>query len=426
MMRATITVAVLLALAIQVPTSPTAARAASPSSVSGAQSLLMDPSVRAGGMGRASSAVFWGMEPNAWSNPALLPYNSGFRYERGRTQLIPDLANDVYYTSKRVTAAFAGIGFQIAGRPLDGVGGHQLDYGVAYATDVDGNVVGSFHSIEEIESFGAGINLLEASEHFLRAIGRDVPAVSRYGDVSVGWAEKKTRVDLAPASVTLDGIAGLGSTMTHDSGVLFRLTPYNSIDYPGSLPGLDRIASLRIDVSYGRSTLNYDDARISYIDHSQSDPVARIHRTGWAARAAIGFPSAARESMRRSGLGWLPDWISPLVQGGKAWDRELPMILDPATNSHLTGSTIRDEGWEVTFANIYSVRRGHIEDPDGFIIGDTSGWSVGLRWGNLAGFSYDEATVPQSIFLGPVHRKAVSFFVDPLQVWSKLRSRPMI
>ena len=425
-MRSTAAAAWLLALAIQGSALPSSALATSVVPASGAQSLLIDPSVRAAGMGRASSAVFWGMEPNAWSNPALLPYNRGFRYERGRTQLVPDLADDVYYTSKRLTASFAGVGVQVAGRPFGGIGGHRLDYGVSFATDVDGNIIGSFQSFEEIQSFGAALSFFEASEHLLRALGKDAPGLSRFGDVSIGWAEKKTRVALAPASVTLDGIAAEGSTTTHDSGVLFRFTPYNSIDYPGSLPGIDRFVSLRLDASHGRSTLNYDDARVHYIDPSLSDPVLRTHRTGWAVHAALDLPSAAHLAMQRHGLGWLPEWITPLIQAGKAWDREQPMILDPTTGSHVTGSTIKDDGWEVTFANIYSIRRGRVEDPDDLIVGKTSGWSVGLRWGDLAGFSYDEATVPQSIFLDPVHRKAVSFFFDPFRAWSKLRSRGTI
>jgi len=376
-----------------------------PALQSGAQSLLVDPSVRAAGMGRASSAVFWGMEPNGWSNPALL---------------VPDLADDVHFTSKRVTAGFWGLGVLVAGRPIDGVGGMRLDYGETVATDAEGNPVGSFRSFEDIESFGAAVSGLEFSEHVLRAFGKDVP-LSRWGDVSVGWAEKKTHVFFAPALVTLDGREAAGLVITHDSGVLFRLTPYNSIDYPGRLDGLDRVASLRMDVSHGRSTLNYDDATISYIDEDQDDPILRTHRTGWGVRAAIGLSPLTRRALERRGLGWLPDWISPLVQWGRAWDRDLPMILDPDTDAHVTGSTIKNEGWEVTFANIYSIRRGRVEDPDGQIVGSTSGWSLGVQFMDVAGFSYDEATVPQSIFLGPVHRKASTFFVNPIRLWSALR-----
>jgi hypothetical protein len=39
----------------------------------------LDPSVRATGMGRAGVAVFWGVDPNYWSNPALGGYLQGIR-----------------------------------------------------------------------------------------------------------------------------------------------------------------------------------------------------------------------------------------------------------------------------------------------------------------------------------------------------------
>ncbi len=31
------------------------------------------------------------------------------------------------------------------------------------------------------------------------------------------------------------------------------------------------------------------------------------------------------------------------------------------------------------------------------------------------GFSYDHATIPQSAYLGPVQRKSVTFYIDPIR-----------
>ena len=97
------------------------------------------------------------------------------------------------------------------------------------------------------------------------------------------------------------------------------------------------------------------------------------------------------------------------------------MIRDKTTDAHVLGTEIKDTGWELTFANIYSIRRGRIEDPEGEIVGPTSGWSLGLQVRDLAGFSYDRATVPQSIYLGPVDRKAMTFFINPVRVWAALK-----
>jgi len=388
---------------------------------SGAQSLLINPSVRASGMGHASSAVFWGSEPNAWSNPALLAHERGVRYERARTQLVPELAKDVYFTTKRLTAGCWGVGIQLAGKPIDGVGSSRLDYGSSEGTDADGNPTGSFSSHEEIASFTGGVSALEFAEHLWKAMGGDAPRMSRFGDVSLGWATKKTHVSLAPALVTLDNRAGEGNVTTHDSGLLFRVTPYNAIDDAGWIAGLDRLAKLRVDVGYARSTLNYDDATISYIDESQADPILRTHRTGWAVRGAAALPSSAERWLEGSHLGWLTRWFSPLVGWGKAWDRQLPLILDPGTGFHERGTIVKNSGWEVTIANVYTIRRGWVEDRESTIVGQTSGWSLGLQSADLGGFSYDQATVPQSIYLGPVTRKSFSVFVNPIGAWRALR-----
>ncbi len=413
-------IAASLAVALLLPLFP---RASSGSVIaeSGAQSLFVDPSVRAGGMGRASSAVFWGNDPNYWSNPALLTFHHGIRYEWGKTQLVPDLATGVYFTSKRLTAGYWGLGLLVAGKPLNNVGGIRLDYGTSVATDVDGNPIGTFTSYEEIQSVAGAANILEFTEHVLKAAGARPPEASRFLDVGLGWTEKRTHVSLAPAQVTQDQLSGRGNTTTHDSGILFRLTPYNAIDYAGLLPGLDHLARIRADVSYGRSTQNYDDATITYLDVSQRDPVLRVHRTGWATHVALGLSSGAQQALRERGLGWLPAWISPLISWGKAWDRELPMIRDPTTGDRLLGSEIKDSGWELTLANIYSIRRGWIDDRVGTVVGGTSGWSLGLQLRDWMGFSYDRATVPQSIYLKPVHRKAFTVYVDPIKAWAAVR-----
>ena len=388
---------------------------------SGAQSLFIDPSVRASAMGGSSGGVFWGDAPNYWSNPALLGSRRGVVYEWGRTQLVPDLAADVFFTTKRLTMGGWGLGIMMAGKPTDKVGGLKLNYGESFATDADGNIIGTFTSYEETQSFGAGANLFEFAEHALAAGGLEAPAISRFGDVGIGWGEKKTHVFFAPTNLTLSNMAAEGYVTTHDSGVLVRLTPYNSIDYAGLLPGLDRLVRSRVDFSYSGSTQNYNRATITYIDPSQSDPIARIQRKGWAAHLALDLPARTHNETESGKLGWLLGCVTPLLSAGTTQDRAVPMIWDAAAGALRSGKRIDHSGWELTFANIYSIRGGKIDDPAGTIQGHTSGWGVALHVKDALGFSYDRATVPQSTYLGPVHRKAVTFYFDPVRAWGLLR-----
>ncbi len=400
---------------------PSLANAQGPYPVSGAQSLLVDASVRASGMGRASNAVFWGDCQNYWSNPALLASEQGVKYEWGRTQLFPELADDVFFTTKRLTAGWWGIGLLAAGWPAKSLGGTRLDYGVSIATDVDGNELGRFTSYEETRSLGAAVSVLELAGHALAASGVRAPPLSRFGDVSIGWTGKKTHVFLAATGLTPTGYQVSGDVTTHDSGILVRATPYNAIDYSGLLPGVDRVVRARVDVSYGGSTQSFNDPRIAYVPGG-SDAVARVQRKGWAAHVAFSFPTRAEEALRSRNLGWLPAWVTPLLAWGKAWDKEVPMILDPAAG-HVRGVRAEKSGWEMTIANIYSIRRGRIEDPAAFTEGRTSGYSLGLHLKNVAGICYDRATIPQAGFLGPVHRKALTLYVNPVTLLAKARGR---
>jgi len=400
---------------------PNLASAQDPYLASGAQSLLLDASVRASGMGRASNAVFWGDCPNYWSNPALLACEEGIKYEWGRTQLVPELADDVFFTTKRLTAGWWGVGLLVAGRPLKSMGGTRLDYGISIATDVDGNELARFTSFEETRSLGAAVSVLELAGHALTAAGVRSPPLTRYGEVSLGWTEKKTHVFLAATGITPTGYQVSGDVTTHDSGILVRATPYNAIDYPGRLPSVERTVRGRVDLSYGGSTQGFDDSRIVYTPGG-SDPVARVQRKGWAVHVAFSFPKRAEDALRARRLGWLPSWVTPLLVWGKAWDREVPMVLDPASG-HLRGERAEKSGWEMTIANIYSIRRGRIEDPAAFTEGRTSGYSLGLHLKNVAGICYDRATIPQAGFLAPAHRKALTLYVNPVTLMAKARGR---
>jgi hypothetical protein len=368
-------------------------------------------------MGRAGVAVFWGGDPNQWVNPALLGYHEGIRYEYGTTQLVPELTNDIFFRSKVLTVGGFGVGVFVAGEPWARVGGLRLDYGESVATDVDGNPIGTYRSFETIETIGVGFSVAQIVENLLRVAGADPPALSRFGDVSLGRAWKDVTVDLAPAWATLDGRAARGESKNRDQGLLVRVTPYNAIDFPGLIPQIENTLRARIDISYGTAAVNYDNnASISYIDQDQSDPFAKLSHWGWAVHADLTLPALTSESNQTKRLGWLRDMITPLVSFGATLEHS-----QPAINDVKSGEEIDLSGWELTLASIFSLRHGHYDDPTGTVIGDTSGWSLGLQLGKVGGFRYDHATVPQSMFLSDVDREGFTVFLDPVRLYQRLR-----
>ncbi len=199
----------------------------------GAQSLLIAPGARSDGMGRAFVAV--ANDANAvWWNPGALAFTTGRDISTMYTKLVPDLADDVFfsYTSyAQHVEGLGGIGFSLC----------YLNYGKSTATDVDGTVTGTFSSYELAPALAYGTELAK--------------------DLGFGVALKFVRVDLAPADLTLDRAKGAGSTFAADIGGLYKLPQWKS--------------------SIGLVVQNLG-PKISYIDADQADPIGRNAKLGVA------------------------------------------------------------------------------------------------------------------------------------------------
>ncbi|HMI30507.1 MAG TPA: PorV/PorQ family protein [Candidatus Limnocylindrales bacterium] len=199
----------------------------------GAQSLLIAPGARADGMGRAFVAV--ANDANAvWWNPGGLAFTTGHDVSTMYTKLVPDLADDVFfsYTSyAQHVEGWGGIGFSLG----------YLSYGQSIATDPDGNELGTFNSYEVAPTLAYGTELMK--------------------DMGFGVSLKLVRVDLAPADKTQDRAAGRGTTFAADLGGLYKIPKWKA--------------------SVGMALQNLG-PNIAYIDQDQSDPLGRNAKLGFA------------------------------------------------------------------------------------------------------------------------------------------------
>lgn len=341
------------------------------------ESLDLDPSVRSSGMGGACNAVFWGRDPDDWANPALLGYASGARYSLSRTQLLPSLAQGIFFRTQRLAVGGGGVGVGIPGN-LNGYGSALLNYGTLPSP------------FEEVRSWGLGVSLSELAATALHVTRDDAPAILRYGDVALGLNDKHVRFSYGPV---VEG-------NTRDYGLLLRATPVNQLEGRPRLP-------LRIDLSYGKSRLNYNGELLPIYDAYY--PTSRISRNGVGAHAVLGMTESMRERLGRRD--WLIRSLSPLVSIGLAGDWE-----------HVTagggepGYRVRRYGGEMSVVNVLHVRLGHVTDRTGDIDGGASGWGLGFNLGDFLGLRYDRASIPQAPGLPRVKRKGVSMFVDLLRV----------
>jgi hypothetical protein len=197
-----------------------------------ALSLAIPPTARANAMGEAYVALADDASA-AWWNPAGLGFLPKKDISLTHSQLVPDLADDVYYDF---------LAFQL---PVKGWGNFAaslvyLTYGESEARGPSGEDLGTFRSFEvaPVLSYGAVIA----------------------NQVGVGLSFKYIRVELAPNLPNIPG-SGEGTTVAVDLGVLWKI--------PGGLVNLG-------------ATLQNLGPNISFIAEDRSDPIYRNLKAGLA------------------------------------------------------------------------------------------------------------------------------------------------
>ncbi len=369
------------------------------------RSMDFETSIRAVGMGVTSCGVTWG-DPEAWGNVATLGRVSGVRWEYGHTQLVPDLASDVFLRSERVLVGAYGVGVEFMGDP-SGLGHLRLDYGLSTMTDGSGNVIGTFSSYETVAASGIGVSLPRLVDGVLALAGRP-SHLADVVDFAGGVAAKRTYMQLAPASQ-----GGAAAADSRDWGLQARLSPLQLLP-PAAAGGLGLRELLVLDLGYGRSVLNASGGQFAFLFGNQSAPPTRMKRSGFAVRAGVNGPWTLRSGSAR----WLAG-LSPLFAVGYASDHD----DNDAGGTGRYAYELDHDGIEVTFANVVTLRHGHYTDRSGEIDGDTSGWGIGVPLGPWAGFRYDHATMPEAAGLSDVKRNGWTAWVDVVRIAADLHGR---
>jgi hypothetical protein len=158
-----------------------------------APSLIISPSARAWGLGQSYVAVADDATAVYW-NPGGLGFLDGTHFSLTHSQLIPMLADDVYFESLNMTHHVPDIGTL-------GLSVIYLSYGKWTATGTGGEVLGEFSSYEFAIGGYYGFALNESS--------------------AIGVGLKVSRVYLAPATqLTAEGA---GWSFAADFGILGKL-----------------------------------------------------------------------------------------------------------------------------------------------------------------------------------------------------------
>lgn len=171
---------------------------------------------------------------------------------------------------------------------------------------------------------------------------------------------------------------------------------------------------LLFDLGWGRSVLNANDEQFRFLNEDVSSPPTRMKRSGFSARVGARLP----RPLVVHGLSPLWPALSPQLTIGYASDHE---DNDAGGTGRYRYEVDRD-GFEVSLANIFTWRRGYVEDRKGEIIGDTHGWGIGLPLGPWALLRMDRATIPQARNSGlpDVKRSGWYAWVDPIRIYEDL------
>ena len=211
----------------------------------GAACLQIMPGARADAMGNADVALA-SDATSIWWNPAALADRSDRVVSLMHTQLVPDLADDVYYEN---------LGFATKGPGRSGLGASliYLTYGRTQVTDASGNPRGAFTSWEASPQVAMGTEI--------------VPGLA------IGATLKYVYIMLAPDWAA----SGLGKGTGNSFGADFGLLASSRQLLP-SLP-------VPVHVGVNLQNLGPD---ISFVNTGETDPMPRNLKAGIAAQLLNG------------------------------------------------------------------------------------------------------------------------------------------
>lgn len=206
----------------------------------GASSLIIPPSARANGMGQSYVAIA-DDATGIWWNPAGIAFVNVVA-DLMHTQLVPDLASDVFYE-------YAGGAYKIEGLGTIGAALVYLTYGDYEVTTDSPEPIGTASAWEMAPTISGAIKIMDS--------------------IGIGMNLKFVYVRLAPDWATQQGQKGKGHSVAVDIGGLWKIPEFSLMGF--------RVSHLNLGVCV--SNLG---PSISYADPDQAADLPRNLRMGFA------------------------------------------------------------------------------------------------------------------------------------------------
>ncbi|UCF06739.1 MAG: PorV/PorQ family protein [bacterium] len=304
---------------------------------SGADCLIIPPSARASGMGLSFSAL--SDDATAiWWNPGGLAFVN-LAMDLMHSQLVPDLASDVFYE-------YLGGAYRLEGIGTLGFALVYLTYGEWVVTGEDSpEPIGTAQSWEVAPTISGAIKIMES--------------------IGVGMNLKFIYVSLAPEWATRDRLPGKGHSVAVDLGVLWKIRKFK-------LFGIHEE-----QLNLGLSITNLGPS-VVFIDENQAAPLPRNLRLGVA--YTLVFKDFGRLTL-------VTDFNRPLVEfdrsntyhmGGEFVYIDLIAVRGGYMHDHDGNIMDPTYGLGFIFNNRYRIDWASV--PQSRELGRVHRWSVGITF----------------------------------------------
>jgi len=338
---------------------------------------MINPSATDVAFGLGSgTANIWNTSPlSVWSNPAKLGYHNGFSYGYSHTPWFREIFPDMYHQSSYISYGWNGIGILIPAPSAKNRWGTVMDYGEQTMLDEFGNIIGTFESYDVCSKFAVGINTLEFISNFIN--NESFRSLKYYGDISIGYNYDNIISKLVPEGIGAlpPGVEGAGETHSSGIGYIGRISPFNKINATGKF--------YRLDLTAGIYYLNDERTEISYINESQSDSMPYGTRSAFSGKFSIDLsiiPEMDNENIRC--------FIDNLFSIYYSQDNAQYGKKDDSNPS------VWGEGIEITFLDIFYIRKGQYIDRAGDMIGGTDGIGINFKYKDIIQFQFNKTTFP--------------------------------
>ncbi|MCC7429732.1 hypothetical protein IT568_02695 [bacterium] len=329
--------------------------------------LLIQPSIRANGMGGTSVATSQHSPLSVSFNPAHLGFAASessvnFEFYPVKTNWLPNFSEPFKLDAKALT-----VGYDLR-RIYQNV---PVSIGLAYAdislnskyfvTEETGQIIGPFNYLQTVKAWSVGT------------------ALDYYFKVGLGFNFKNIKIAPSFSSVG-GGLELLSATANaYDFGVLVQLPVLEAISKAKNKPTVSyNHFSPFIVPGFGFSKSNIGDG-ISYSGEPSSFP--RVARMGISLNTGIVYRKENTQ-LRVFSFEWSSEAEDFLLKRNEAgqitYEGGAGKIgfIDNVLKFNANNDVITKRGWEINALNIVSIRRGTHNDPGGEVFYDTSGFGL--------------------------------------------------